>query len=210
MKKCRWCEQIFDTSDKPINFMACHCRWCEKNPKRKDYITALSERKSVEVMKIERIKKGITNQFVKAKLNNELISHSLKGKKHPNPFREHTNESKEKIKKAALSSNHRRLRKGMVEYNGVMLDSSWELELAKRLDELCITWIRPEPIKWVDENDQEHNYFPDFYLEDYDLFLDPKNSAAYQNQIKKVEILKQTIPNLRFILTLKDCKNFTI
>ena len=102
------------------------------------------------------------------------------------------------------------MRKGIVEYNGHLLDSSWELALAIRLDELNIKWTRPEPIKWIDDSGLEHNYFPDFYLEKYDLYLDPKNPAAYQNQQKKIDILKKTIPNLRFILTLKECEEFVI
>lgn len=210
MKKCKWCNQIFDTSDKPTNFIANHTRWCDLNPKKQEYLVELTKRSSVELMNKARQKKGATNQFTKAKLNNESISHSLKGKKHPNPFKKHTDESKKKLRQAALSSNHRRLRKGVVEYQGHLLDSSWELALAIRLDELNIKWTRPEPIKWLDENNVEHNYFPDFYLKDYDLYLDPKNPAAYQNQIKKIEILKKTIPNLKFILTLEECKKFTI
>ena len=42
------------------------------------------------------------------------------------------------------------------------------------------------------------------------MYLDPKNPAAYQNQIEKIEILKNTIPNLKFILSLKECKEFNI
>jgi hypothetical protein len=65
-------------------------------------------------------------------------------------------ESREKISKSALLSKHRRLRKGVAKYlkaDGieVMLDSSWELALAKRLDKIGINWIRPKPIIWVDK-----------------------------------------------------------
>ena len=37
-------------------------------------------------------------------------------------------------------------------YKDVLLDSSWELALAIRLDELNIKWIRPERIMWIDKN----------------------------------------------------------
>jgi hypothetical protein len=56
-------------------------------------------------------------------------------------------ESIELIRKKALASKHRRLKKGTVEYKGVILDSSWELALAKRLDEINVQWIRPTPIQ---------------------------------------------------------------
>ena len=95
-------------------------------------------------------KSGKTNQFSKAKLEGREIKHSLKGKKHPNPFKSHTTESIEKIRQKALESNHRRLRKGMVEYKGIMLDSSWELALAMRLDELQIKWERQNHLLWFE------------------------------------------------------------
>jgi hypothetical protein len=210
MKQCQWCEEFFDMTDKPKGWMANHTRWCDKNPKKADYLSALKKRDSVKQMIDARKKSGVTNQFIKAKQNGIKLEHPLKGMCHPNPFKNHTEESKQKIKKAALKSNHRRLRKGMVNYNGTLLDSSWELALAIRLDELKINWIRPNPIVWIDSNNIEHNYFPDFYLTDYNIFLDPKNPAAYQNQIEKIEILKKTFPNLRFIRSLKECKEFEI
>ena len=210
MKQCQWCEKFFDMTDKPKGWMANHTRWCDKNPKKIDYLSALKKRDSVKQMIDGRKKSGNINQFIKAKKNGFKLEHPLKGLSHPNPFKKHTEESKQKIKEAALKSNHRRLRKGIVEYNGHLLDSSWELALAIRLDELNIKWTRPEPIKWIDDSGLEHNYIPDFYLEKYDLYLDPKNPAAYQNQQKKIDILKKTIPNLRFILTLKECEEFVI
>jgi hypothetical protein len=210
MKQCKWCKSFFETSDKPHTFMASHSRWCDKNPIKQKYLDDLKERDNVKLMNQSRKKSGITNQFTKAKLDGDVISHSIKGKKHPNPFKGHTTESKQKLREKALKSNHRRLRKGMVEYKGVMLDSSWELALAMRLDKLQIKWIRPEPLKWVDVDGNEHNYFPDFYLEKYDLYLDPKNPAAYQNQKEKINILKKTYSNLKFILTLKECETFEV
>ena len=51
----------------------------------------------------------------------------------------------------------------------VLLDSSWEVRIAKLLDELNIEWHRPDPIDWVDEKLVERMYFPDFYLPLYNL-----------------------------------------
>ena len=98
----------------------------------------------------------------------------------------------------------------MVEYNGVMLDSSWELALAKTLDKNNITWIRPESVKWTDDLGVQHNYFPDFYLVDYDIYLDPKNPAAFNVQANKIMALKQQMKNLFFLKTLEECVNFDI
>jgi len=206
---CKWCNSKFDISDKPNGWMANHTRWCNENPKRQEYINALKERDSVKLMHEAKKKSGYVNQYAKAKLNGHKIDNPLKGKKHPNPFKKHTKESIEKIRTAALASDHRRLRKGMVEYKGIMLDSSWELELAKRLDELNVKWIRPKSIPWTDAEGRVRRYFPDFYLPEHDLYLDPKNKHAYNVQKEKIDILLATYDNIQFITDLDDIKNFT-
>lgn len=109
---------------------------------------------------------------------------------------------------SALASNHRRLKKGVLYYKGILLDSSWELALAKRLDFLNIEWIRPDPIKWKDDEGIIHNYFPDFYLPKYDLYLDPKNPAAYNSQKEKIDCLKKQLTNLIILVTLDECKTY--
>lgn len=73
----------------------------------------------------------------------------------------------------------------------------------------AIDWIRPDPLKWIDSKNNERNYFPDFYLTDLNLYLDPKNSAAYKQQIEKVTWLKEHVKNLVFLLSMDEIKNFT-
>jgi hypothetical protein len=207
MWKCKHCKKEFDFNK--VTEKAGHSRWCKSNPKYDKYIEYLRSKDMVSVMNAARKQSGRLNQFSVAKLNGEIASHPLKGKKNT-WWKPHTEETKELLRQKALSSSHRRLRKGMILYNGIWLDSSWEFELAKRLDELKIKWKRPEPIKWIDNKGKKHNYFPDFYLVDYDLFLDPKNPAAYQNQKEKIEILEKQLKNIIFIKTLDECKNFSV
>jgi hypothetical protein len=125
----------------------------------------------------------------------------------------HTEETKELLRKRALASPHRRLVRSIREYlkkDGtiVQLDSSWEEALAIRLDELGIIWSRPGPIQWVDEYDVKHNYFPDFYLLDFDLYLDPKGPYAFKSQINKIKCLTEQIKNLIIITSLAECKKY--
>ena len=96
----------------------------------------------------------------------------------------------------------------MVDYNGVKMDSSWELALAKRLDDLGVKWIRPTPVKWVDGNGLTHNYFPDFFLPDFDLYLDPKNPYAVEVQKDKIAILKKQLTNLVILYTIEEINKF--
>ena len=57
----------------------------------------------------------------------------------------------------------------------VRLESSFETKFADLLDELKIKWIRPKPLPWIDDLGTEHNYYPDFYLINYNIYFDPKN-----------------------------------
>lgn len=62
--------------------------------------------------------------------------------------------------------------KGM-RYNGIWFDSKWEVIVAKSLDENSIEWIRPRTgFVWTDKGNK---YFPDFFLPNYNVYLDPKN-----------------------------------
>lgn len=207
MWKCKHCNKEFDF-DK-VTDKANHSRWCKENPKYYQYISDLKKRDSISLMYVGRKKTGNLNGATKAKLNGDYFVSPLKGKKNPY-WKPHAEKTKEILRQKALASNHRRLRKGMIMYKGIWLDSSWEYELAKRLDELEIKWERPEPLIWIDKKGNKHNYFPDFYLLDYDLFLDPKNPAAYENQKEKIKILKKTYKNIKFITSLNECINFKL
>jgi hypothetical protein len=125
---CKHCKQSFDISDKPKGWMANHSRWCDYNPKRSDYTHNMKKARA-----------NITEHSRKKQREGIKAAHAKGKYKHLNYAiflgKNHTEEAKKKISEAALKSKHRRLRKGVVIYNGVMLDSSWELALAKRLDE---------------------------------------------------------------------------
>jgi hypothetical protein len=113
--------------------------------------------------------------------------------------RSQSEETKIKLRNIALNSPHRRLKKKTIKYKGVLLDSSWELNLANILDNLKVLWIRPKPIRWKDSEGIEHNYFSDFFLPDYNLFLDPKNPFARQVQSTKIQHLKEQYNNIIFL-----------
>ena len=163
-----------------------------------------------EKAKLSKQKNGITNQFSKAKKEGLQIPEAYnKGKPNPN-WKPHTEETIQILREKALASPHRRLKRKMIEYKGVLLDSSWELELAKSLDENNIKWVRPEPLKWLDENNLEHNYFPDFYLPEYDIFVDPKNKHAFNVQKHKIEQLKKQFTNIVFLVNIEEVRQFAL
>jgi len=62
-----------------------------------------------------------------------------------------------------------------------VLQSSYELECANLLNVMDIKWNRPRAMKYGNRN-----YFADFYLTDYDVYLDPKNSYKAQLDADKI------------------------
>ena len=202
LSNCKYCNTEFtiETASQRAN----HSRWCDLNPKRIQYVKDL----------ILRSKNSSENQYTKAKkMGTDIPKSPLKGK--PSTFlgKRHTDDVKEIIRQKALNSNHRRLVRSIRNYTKldgtiVQLDSSWEEMLASRLDTLNIDWIRPGPMKWIDSKGRIRNYFPDFYLPEYNIFIDPKNPAAYNQQIEKVTWLKTNIKNLVFLLSEDEIKNF--
>ena len=79
----------------------------------------------------------------------------------------------------------------------VILESSWEHQLAIWLDERNVKWVRPPYIKWFDERSQSDRlYYPDFYLPDYDKYLVPKNVwvMSQEDSQYKMNKVKALIP----------------
>ena len=191
--KCKHCDNIITNS--------IHVRWCKLNPNLDNNKKTFSEK--IKIGASERVKKAhFEGKYKNAKYNRI--------------GRKQTEVTKNKLREIALNSKHRRLLRSTRPYkhvNGdiVLLDSSWEEALAKRLDDQKINWVRPSiPIEWIDNNKKTHNYFPDFYLPDYNLYLDPKNPAVFKNQIEKIKILLNKMKNLIILKTLEECKQFTV
>lgn len=187
-----------------------HVSWCDRSNRK------VIERPTIKKNKIKNSDwKSIMGDKIRAKhANGEYVaaqsktSLKLKG-------RTHTQESRKNMSIGCLKSKHRRLVRKCRNYTTVdghiiLLDSSWEECLAKRLDSLSIRWIRPSPLNWVDANGKLHNYFPDFYLLDYDIFLDPKNPSAMIAQHEKVSYIKTHYANVFFINTLEGCTEFDL
>jgi hypothetical protein len=206
LSKCKHCNAEFDISNKPKGWMANHSRWCDANPKQTEYKSSL---KAVKAMNESRKKSGITNQYTKARiLGKEVPICPLLGKPGIWLGKKHSDKTKELISKKARESTHRRLRKGMVQYKGIWMDSSWEVRLAKKLDDMMVEWIRPEAIPYIDNHGKKRNYFPDFYLPAYDVYLDPKNPAAYENQKEKISLLNEQYNNIIILTSLSEIDSY--
>lgn len=73
----------------------------------------------------------------------------------------------------------------------IILESTWEELIAILLDKLRIKWIRPKPMEWFDLQNKIHLYYPDFYLVDHNVYLDPKNPYCMikdQEKMKEISV----------------------
>lgn len=201
---CKYCNLLF--SGLSDSLRANHIRWCKLNPKQEKYRLQLNRvRSCCTEDTTEKQRESTTNLhkigfYVNAQ-NIQRLNPSFKG-------RHHTEKTKTSMRDIALLSTRRRLRKNTQIYNGILMDSMWEVILAKRLDSLNVKWIRPDPLVWFDDQTLTHHYFPDFYLTDYDIYLDPKNPFAYKVQETKIKILQKTYTNIIFLTSLEEINNY--
>jgi len=85
-----------------------------------------------------------------------------------------------------------------IEYKDVKLGSGYELKVAISLDENNIIWEKPKSFEYTDPNGKNRKYTPDFYLPEYDVYLDPKNDFLINNvnpamgfsDITKIELVE--------------------
>lgn len=74
-----------------------------------------------------------------------------------------------------------------------MLESSWEVKVAEYLDFHEIKWLRPEPLQWRDSLGKDRLYYPDFYVPEWGIYLDPKNPYCMEQDREKMQVMSYQI-----------------
>ena len=73
----------------------------------------------------------------------------------------------------------------------VSMDSTWEVMMAARLDVLGVAWKRDKSLKleYKTRGGRKKNYIPDFYLVDYDVYIEVKGywTDAARHKMKDVQ-----------------------
>lgn len=69
-------------------------------------------------------------------------------------------------------------------YHEYILDGLWELDVAKYLDNNNIKWERPLNGFKYEWNNSEHLYFPDFYLPEYNYYIEVKGYQRERDSYK--------------------------
>lgn len=129
-----------------------------------------------------------SNQFIKAKQlglaipkmsdeTKQKISNVWKGRNHTKETKEKISKTMQQVVKDKPDSYNGVNINGKVKkykYKNVSLDGTWELTFAQYLDKNNIKWERPKKgIEYVWEN-TTHIYYPDFFLVDYNIFVEIK------------------------------------
>lgn len=183
--KCKYCGKIC----KNKNARAQHEIRCKSNPNRIDISQSV---KNLLIynhkLKAGELEKINTNQYTKAKNSGlpkpkisqetrEKLSASSTARKHS---LETINKISNSMKKAvrehpeSYSASNINGRVKKVAYKDCILDSSWEVEVAKFLDSYNIQWEKPiTGFDYIYEG-KTHIYYPDFYLPDFNIYIEVK------------------------------------
>ena len=175
---CPYCAKIC----KNLNSLIQHKRLCKCNPNR-----ALStyEKTGISNLSNRGWSKGLNknNDLRVANISKALKDGYESGKIIPRSGFEQSEETKAKISVAAREGKFEEhfKRKHTFKYAGYTFISSYEVAVAKSLDEASVRWEKPQRFSYKTPDGFLHNYTPDFYLPDYDLYLDPKNDYLINN-----------------------------
>jgi predicted DNA-binding protein YlxM (UPF0122 family) len=117
----------------------------------------------------------------------------------------HNEHTKKKLSEIAIKRGFggKNYRKNFV-YKGINLESSYELLLAKELDKNKINWIRPKRLYWIDATGKNRHYTPDFYLPDYNVYLDPKNDYLIKIDSEKIKLCSDQNNVIILVLSKKE------
>ena len=88
----------------------------------------------------------------------------------------------------------------------VAMDSTWEVMMANRLNELNIVWVRDPKIKlkYKSKNGRIRNYIPDFYLPDLDMYIEVKGYWTDAAKFKMKDVIKRNPGKICILESLKE------
>lgn len=177
--KCEFCGREFGTK----NACSSHRGKCKQNPK-----VVLKISKGGRKYPKNR-KKRICSEETKQKLRELWKSDEYRQKQKDSVNKrrkegtlsfKHSEETKKKlseIRNKTLRENPSKnnLRRKSYKFNGDILDSQYEVKVASELLKNGVQYIAKPHYLEYNLNGKNHLYFPDFYLPEYNVYLDPKN-----------------------------------
>ena len=207
---CKFCGKVC----KNANSLRNHERLCKENPNHQEspWIKFNHERgawnKGLTKETDERVKKY-------AKTFSERYGGTEEGKRifsHPQ-----TEEHKQKMREIAFERHWGGWHTARTyDYNGIKLDSTYEVKFAQDLDNNNIKWSRPTPLNWIDNSGKEHMYYPDFYIEEFNVYIDTKNDYLINHinpkfgitDLEKIENVMKQNPGIKILVLDKNQLSF--
>ena len=206
---CKYCSK----ECKNDNSLRNHERLCKLNPDRKEdelkgYVRPWTEERRKQHSLIMKERSKTSNRHIWSKEERQEASRKSKLCNQKYWTEERRRQQSETMKKiverspGSYSANNvcgRTKKYEMIDYLGsrVMLNGKWEVEVANWLNRQNIKWtnIIKEGFKYIWEN-SEHLYFPDFYLPEYDLYLEVKGYERERDHckwkvVKNLVVLKE-------------------
>ena len=174
-----------------------HCKIINPNAKSNRYKNGIPWNKGLTKQTNDKIKRQ--GEIYSKKVQEGKIIPYWKGKHLPETMRKKISQK--------LSINNGCGRRKWYEYNNQLLQGTYELNFAKKLDEYQIVWLKIKTnsmtLKWIDENNKKHNYTPDFYLKDYNVYIELKG-YWWSNDKHKMELVKIQNTNKNIIIIEKQ------
>lgn len=90
--------------------------------------------------------------------------------------------------------------------NQVKLESRFESRCADILNDLCIKWIRPKALPYTLHN-KKRRYYPDFFLPELNVYLDPKNDYLIEKDTDKINAVRQQHNAVIYVLSNSQLNN---
>lgn len=211
---CKFCNKLCKNANSHRN----HVRLCKLNPD-KQYIKSAGFSKYNEQIKLG--ERSGTNHYIKAKelgLSKPIVSIETRNKISNNSkiaaknyWNDETRKRRSEIMKRVVrenpdsySANNVCGRTKKIIYNGFTLNGSWELIVAQWLDKNNIKWTNKiEPFTYI-WNESTHLYFPDFYLIDYDWYIEVKGYERERDRCKWLAVENLVVIKQKEIKEIKS------
>ena len=118
----------------------------------------------------------------------------------------HNEEAKNKISKKRIEflKNNPNQNINWYKINGKKVQGKWEKCFAERLNNLGIKWDRIT-LRY----DNHRRYTPDFYLPEYNLYVEVKGFMRERDKYKMWKVLSSNDINIKVISSLYDINNFS-